>query len=101
MSVPVIIYQMWKLTDSYLKYETEVSVEWIPYRDSENILKSESIPAITVCFEHIFERILFDRKLKPGLENNLFVDYFYYDGENHLENIDFAIKTNNTYISNI
>ena len=41
ISFPIIIYQLWKLMDNYLKYGTEVSVEWIPYRNSENRLKIE------------------------------------------------------------
>ena len=42
----------------------DVSVEWFPYKDTENRLSDESIPAITVCYEHIFERLLFDEDLK-------------------------------------
>ena len=41
----------------------DVSVEWIPLRDSLNRLSDESIPAITVCYEHIFEKILFNEEL--------------------------------------
>ena len=71
LTFPFILYQIWELTDSYLNYKTEVSVEWIPYRDSENRLKNESIPSITICFEHIFQRILFDPKLRASLEIQL------------------------------
>ena len=46
----------------------DVSVEWFPYKDTENRLSDESIPAITVCYEHIFERILFDEELKERLK---------------------------------
>ena len=47
----------------------DVSVEWIPLRDSLNRLSDESIPAITVCYEHIFEKILFDEELNKYFEN--------------------------------
>ena len=60
VSLPLIIYQIYDLTDDYLNYPMDVSVEWFPYKDTENRLSDESIPAITVCYEHIFERILFE-----------------------------------------
>ena len=101
ITLPIILYQIWELTDSYLKYKTEVSVEWIPYRDSENRLKNESIPAITVCFEHIFQRILFDEKVKKGFHYSL------RSTEKPLSNIYnhyqkyFEITSNDTYKINI
>ena len=52
----------------------DVSVEWIPLRDSLNRLSDESIPAITVCYEYIFEKFLFDEELKK-----YFNHYFEYD----------------------
>ena len=63
LSLPLIVFQIWKLTDEYLEYPIYVSVEWIPLRDSLNRLSDESIPAITVCYEHIFEKFLFDEEL--------------------------------------
>ena len=46
----------------------DVSVEWIPLSDSLNRLSDESIPAITVCYEHIFEKFLFDEELVEYFE---------------------------------
>ena len=46
----------------------DVSVEWIPLRDSLNRLSDESIPAITVCYEHIFDRFLFNEEIIDYLE---------------------------------
>ena len=62
--MPFIIYQIYDLSDDYLNYPMDVSVEWFPYKDTENRLSDESIPAITVCYEHIFERILFQEDLR-------------------------------------
>ena len=72
LSLPLILFQIWKLTDEYLEYPMDVSVEWIPLRDSLNRLSDESIPAITVCYEHIFEKFLFDEELVKYFEKILF-----------------------------
>ena len=70
-TIPFMLYQIWNLTDDYLKYPIDVSVEWFPLRDSLNRLSNNSIPAITVCYEHIFERILFDDEVKESFRYNL------------------------------
>ena len=99
ISLPFIVYQIWKLTDNYLNFPTEVSVERIPNRDSLNRLSDESIPAITVCYEHIFERFLFDDKQKEyfnymiGIIDKEF-DIYYEDEKSYIINL----KTKNYYI---
>ena len=102
LSLPLIVFQIWKLTDEYLEYPMDVSVEWIPLRDSLNRLSDESIPAISVCYEHIFEKFLFDEEL---------VEYFEFFLQNYIEfkenqNFEklvilFNIHTNNYYIAQL
>ena len=70
LTLPFMLYQIWDLTDDYLKYPMDVSVEWFPYKDSNYRLSDESIPAITVCYEHIFERILFDENVQASFRYN-------------------------------
>ena len=52
--------------DSYLQYSTEVSVEIISYRDSDNVL-----PAITVCNENTFGDYLFKNKMDEESSSRL------------------------------
>ena len=70
-TIPFMLFQIWNLTEDYLKYPIDVSVEWFALRDSLNRLSNDSIPAITVCYEHIFERILFDKEVKESFRYNL------------------------------
>ena len=98
-SLPFIIYQIWDLTDDYLKYPMDVSVEWFPYKDSNYRLSDESIPAITVCYEHIFERILFDQNIQDSFNYNMNhskIGYIY-----SLGYIEDRIQTNDTNIQNL
>ena len=82
--MPIIIYQVFNLIDNVLKFPTEVSFEWIPYRDPNNRLKYESIPAITVYYENNFQKFLFDEKVRKGFEFK-FNDNKYQDQISNLE----------------
>ena len=99
LSLPLIVYQIWRLTDDYLKYPMDITVDWIPFRDSLNRLSDESIPAITVCYEHIFEKILFNEQTFN------FVDDIFEQKSLMLETrpslISNNISTNNNYIKTI
>ena len=77
-----------------------MSVEWIPYRDSENRLNNESIPAITVCFEHIFQRILFDEKVKKSFEYSFSNEKIISSTFQQVFN-EFKIKSNESFRINL
>ena len=67
LSVPIFLYQIYELVDSYLQFSTEVSVEIISYRDSDNNIRYNVLPAITVCNDHMFEELLFNKKIRSDL----------------------------------
>jgi hypothetical protein len=95
LSLPIIIYQVFNLIDNYLKYPTEVSVEWIPFRDSNNRLTYESIPAITVCYENYFQKLLFDEKIRIGFESKFKFKNYYNKFKCP------ALKINDTFTQNV
>ena len=67
ITIPILLYQLYELVDSYLQFSTEVSVDIISYRDSDDIIRYNHLPAITVCNDNIFEEILFNNKTRPAL----------------------------------
>ena len=67
LSFPIFLYQIYELVDSYLQFSTEVSVEIISYRDSDNNIRYNILPAITVCNDHIFEELLFNKNIRPDI----------------------------------
>ena len=97
LTLPFIIYQIWDLTDDYLKYPMDVSVDWFPYKDSNYRLSDESIPAITICYEHIFERILFDKNIQDSFIYNFNLTL----NIKFLDSLKDIIQTNNTIIRNL
>ena len=69
LSVPIFLYQIYELVDSYLQFSTEVSVEIISFKGSDNNISYHYLPAITVCNDHIFEELLFNKQIRPDLWN--------------------------------
>ena len=69
LSVPIFLYQIYELVDSYLQFSTEVSVEIISFKGSDNNISYHYLPAITVCNDHIFEELFFNPKIRPDLWN--------------------------------
>ena len=71
---PIFIHQVSQLIQSYLQFSTEVNINLISYRDSNDMIKLDALPAITVCVEQIFERLVSDEKtasLFVKLDNQL------------------------------
>ncbi len=59
ITLPILIYQLFVIIQTYLQFSTEVSVQLIPFRDPENNhLKYDSFPAITVCTNTILDEII-------------------------------------------
>ena len=61
--IPLLLLQFYQLIYSYLQFSTEVTVELVSYLDSDNNIRLNALPAITVCVESIFERIVNDKKM--------------------------------------
>ena len=76
MTFPVLLYQIYELVDSYLQFSTEVSVDIISYRDSENNIRYNVLPAISVCNEIIIDELLSNNQTKQYLWQKLDENYF-------------------------
>ena len=100
ITLPLMLFQIWVLTDDYLNYPMDVSVQWFPYRDSLNILSEESIPSITVCYEHIFDRLLFDENFKASFIYNFNLS-FYNKKSERTKIIENETHSNDKYIQNV
>ena len=70
ITFPILVYQIYELVDSYLQFSTEVSVDIISYRDSDNNIALNVLPAITVCNDHIFRELLFNNETKTELKTH-------------------------------
>ena len=62
MLIPMLFVQNYFIISEYFKYSTQISVEFPKYLidGSTNKISIDEFPSITVCNEHMFERILFD-----------------------------------------
>ena len=60
MSIPVLIFQFYTSINDYLYFSTELNFEFIPYNRNLTKYLFSDFPAITVCNEHIFDKILFE-----------------------------------------
>ena len=65
MSIPMLFVQNYFLISDYFEYFTQISVEFPKYSVNETNSKVSinEFPSITVCNEHMFEKILFDETL--------------------------------------
>ena len=62
---------MYVLTESYLKFLTQTSIQIIEYKNINNKIhvSIQSIPAITLCYEKTFKDIFFDPYIKQYFAN--------------------------------
>ena len=93
ITIPILLYQLYELVDSYLQFSTEVSVELIFYRDSDNNIRYNVLPAITVCTDHIFEELRFNQQLRPALTNAFIMN----DDIGKFNNSTFKLKSFNSF----
>ena len=85
-SIPLLIIQFYQLIHTYLQFLTVVSVEIIPYRDTDKTIGFNSMPAITVCEENIFDLMINDKKMtslftkiRDQKMNNTLIDGMIYE----------------------
>ena len=62
LSIPVLIFQFYKSIEDYLQFSTEISFEFLEYNRNDTKYSLSDFPAITVCNEHIIDKILFEKK---------------------------------------
>ena len=62
---------MYVLIEIYLQFSTQTSIQMIEYKNinNENHVSMQSIPALTLCYENIFENILIDPYLRQYFTN--------------------------------
>ena len=60
ISIPVLVFQFYSSINDYLSFSTELSFEFISYNRNITKYSLSDFPAITVCNEHIFDKILFE-----------------------------------------
>ena len=66
------------------------------YRDSDNNIRYNVLPAITVCNDHIFEELLFNNKTRPALSKAILMkDY------DKFNKSLFNLKSNNTFSNDL
>ena len=102
LSIPIFLNQIYELVDSYLQFSTEVSVEIISYRDSDNNIRYNQLPAITVCNDHIFEELLFNENIRPdilGTINDPVVQFRYNYQESEIAKDTY--NSNDPFIRNV
>ena len=63
ISIPVLVFQFYTSINGYLDFSTELSFEFIPFNRNLTKYSLSDFPAITVCNEHIFDKILFEPEL--------------------------------------
>ena len=65
MLIPMLFVQNYFIISDYFEYFTQISVEFPKYfmNESNNKISINEFPSITVCNEHLFEKILFDETL--------------------------------------
>ena len=59
ISAPILFTQLFSIIYTYFQYSTETTYEFIPYITSDNKYSVNEFPAITVCTENLFEKIIF------------------------------------------
>ena len=62
--IPLLLIQFYQLINNYFKFSTEVSVKVIPYIDTNDNIELNVLPAVSLCEENIFERILNDKNMR-------------------------------------
>ena len=60
ISIPVLLSQNYYLISDFFQYSTQISFEFIAYKEMDNKYSINEFPAITVCNEHLLDRYLFD-----------------------------------------
>src|ERR1700744_1031842 len=70
LTIPLIIYQVHLLLCEYLHYPTQTSIEFINYKTATNRFTFKSTPAITLCYETVFQNILFDPHIRKYIQHD-------------------------------
>ena len=97
ITIPILLYQIYELVDSYLQFSTEVSFDIISYRDSDDIIRYNHLPAITVCNDNKFEEILFNNRTKPVLSKAILMD----KPVNYLNESNFNLQSTDPFIKDL
>ena len=95
ISAPILFTQLFTIIYTYFQYTTETTYEFIPYiRNDNRYSVKQSVnefPAITVCNENLFEKIIFGKHYDIDQVEYLLSLYDQLNKDNRL-NIDEDIK---------
>ena len=66
---------MRELIEIYLQFSTEISVDSIKYRDLENKIPINLSPAVTFCFNYLYDKVLYEENNRKQLAilNNKYI----------------------------
>ena len=106
MSIPVLIVQFYQTIEDYLSFSTSLSFSFIPYNRNNTKYSLSDFPAITVCNEHIFDKIFFEEELIKIYNESLRVELYkstiyhsWHEMWQQLVDINAMFKTSNDNIS--
>ena len=108
ISIPVLIFQFYKSINDYLDFSTELNFDFIPYNRNITKYLLSDFPAITVCNEHIFDKILFESQFIEVYNESirLLVDKSPFFIDTHelgliVKKLKFKFKSSNRYIRHV
>ena len=61
LSSPFFISQMLDLIINYFQFSIQISFEFVEYQQKNQKILINEFPAITLCTEHMFEKVFFDK----------------------------------------
>ena len=62
LSIPILIFQFYKSIEDYMQFSTDLSFEFTDFDRNDTKYSLSDFPAITVCNDHIFDKIFFDNE---------------------------------------
>ena len=108
MSIPILIFQFYTSINNYLNFSSELSFAFISHNRNITKYLLSDFPAITVCNEHIFDKILFEPEFIEVYNESIRVE----TTQNHLlfsrkhkldllKQLEADFKTSNEYIRSV
>src|SRR6185437_4619496 len=80
----------------------QTSIEIIEYKGIDNKISLKSFPAITLCYEHTFENMLFDNYIRNYYENKFNISKIITNYSKYMPNkIKYPLNSSSLYIENL
>ena len=62
LTFPLILMQLIDLIQTYLQFSTQIDFDLVSYRGNDNKIPINLSPAVMVCFEFLFDKIIFHQE---------------------------------------